>query len=189
MNKRSLIGIALLMALPTALMAAAQWPIECTWHYCAQHLVWELVDCEWVGFVVAPSAGSSPISDTQIWREAQDKSFEASLRDSLSAQLPDDVALASANHPEVKSRIRAWTAWLDRDDPGGSGDYETLNDFVRDGTVCASPAEIECRVRGRSEQKSLGRSYICDETKGGICKNGKQLCADYEVRFLCMADW
>jgi hypothetical protein len=38
-----------------------------------------------------------------------------------------------------------WTAWLNRDDPSGSGDWETLSSFVQAGQSCTNPSAIECR--------------------------------------------
>lgn len=38
-----------------------------------------------------------------------------------------------------------WTKWLDRDLPGGNGDYETVVDAVALGG-CASPIYIECQT-------------------------------------------
>ena len=31
--------------------------------------------------------------------------------------------------PNCDSKGYKWTTWLDRDNPSGNGDYETLNDF------------------------------------------------------------
>ena len=82
-----------------------------------------------------------------------------------------------------------WTAWLDRDDPGGSGDFETLADFVRAGQACASPKEIECQTLTGSPAASTGQPYTCDPKVGGVCDNRKlpagQTCQDYRVRFCC----
>lgn len=35
-----------------------------------------------------------------------------------------------------------WTSWLNRDGPGGSGDFEGLKDFVQSGQACSHPKEI-----------------------------------------------
>lgn len=82
-------------------------------------------------------------------------------------------------------RKGVWTAWLNRDGPGGSGDFETLKDLRSQG-VCAKPLGIECRVRGDHRPwNATGQTYTCAADKGGICQNKGQSCLDYEVRFLC----
>jgi hypothetical protein len=92
----------------------------------------------------------------------------------------------------VHPREASWTPWLSRDTPGGSGDFETLSDFHKSGKVCENPIDIECRTRAGSDWREGGQRYICDEDRGGICKNKDQShgrrCHDYEVRFLCPAD-
>ena len=87
-----------------------------------------------------------------------------------------------------------WTGWLNRDNPGGNGDFETLADFVRNGQVCANPRKIQCRGVGTRQLVSSGtvngQNYRCDVTVGGVCDNRQQnpgvRCGDYEVRFLCL---
>lgn len=79
-----------------------------------------------------------------------------------------------------------WTPWLNRDRPGGVGDYETLSDFVAAGQACASPEKIECRVRGDGRDwAATGQAYSCTPETGGVCRNDGQSCLDYEVRFCC----
>lgn len=39
----------------------------------------------------------------------------------------------------------AWTKWMNRDLPGGTGDWETVSDAVPMGG-CAKPVWIECRT-------------------------------------------
>ncbi|HEX8701994.1 MAG TPA: hypothetical protein VF815_24405 [Myxococcaceae bacterium] len=86
-----------------------------------------------------------------------------------------------------------WTGWLYRDEPGGSGDWETLSDFVAMGMSCSNPIAIECRTRHSHVNWTLtGENYSCSLStsgvQGGVCENDKQpdgQCLDYEVRFLC----
>ena len=82
-----------------------------------------------------------------------------------------------------------WTGWLNRDNPGGTGDFETLADFVRAGQVCASPKRIDCQTLNGLPASSTGQPYTCDPQVGGVCDNRKlaagQTCADYRVRFCC----
>lgn len=82
-----------------------------------------------------------------------------------------------------------WTRWLNRDNPGGSGDYETLNDFLKEGMACQEPLAIECQTLNGKPWKTTEQVYTCDAARGGICQNSKQSnggrCLDYRVRFLC----
>lgn len=82
-----------------------------------------------------------------------------------------------------------WTPWLNRDTPGGSGDYETLAEFLKAGKACQEPTDIQCQTTDGKNWRDAGQVYICDAKKGGICANGEQQsgvrCLDYRVRFLC----
>lgn len=78
-----------------------------------------------------------------------------------------------------------WTAWLNRDDAGGTGDFETLRDFVNARQVCAQPVAIQCTTLDGRDWRSTGQRYTCDATSGGICRNDGQACANYRVRFVC----
>lgn len=85
-----------------------------------------------------------------------------------------------------------WTAWLNRDGPSGSGDYETLSDFRASGNnICngANPIGIECRVTATGlNWTTSGEVYSCTPLSGGVCVNSQQsdgYCQDYQVRFLC----
>lgn len=92
----------------------------------------------------------------------------------------------------------AWTPWLNRDSPGGVGDFETLQSFLQAGQVpqsCSTPQKIECRRRGTTQlvgtgTLSNGERITCEPNKGGYCYNNQQppgvRCGDYEVRFLCL---
>jgi len=81
-----------------------------------------------------------------------------------------------------------WTPWLDRDNAGGVGDYETLQDFLKAGQACAKPVKIECQTTSGQDWTTTGQVYTCKEDVGGFCKNALQTgggCLDYRVRFLC----
>ena len=39
--------------------------------------------------------------------------------------------------------LGCWTEWLDRDGPGGTGDYEQRNLFSR--PICDRPGAVQCR--------------------------------------------
>jgi|GEM_PF-6491544 len=84
-----------------------------------------------------------------------------------------------------------WTPWLNRDNPGGSGDYETLKDFIAQGKACAEPEKVECRSRDGRSLRETGEQVTCTKEAGAYCINrqqsGGRRCSDYEVRFCCPA--
>lgn len=83
----------------------------------------------------------------------------------------------------------SWTPWLDRDNPSGTGDFETLAGFVKNGQACEAPKKIECQTLDGRPASSTGQPYTCDPKVGGVCDNRKQPggrgCLDYRVRFCC----
>ncbi len=85
--------------------------------------------------------------------------------------------------------LRKWTPWLDRDDAGGKGDYETLGAFLEEGKACANPIDIECQTTNGRNWRAAGQVYTCRADVGGVCQNADQKnarrCLDYRVRFLC----
>jgi len=82
-----------------------------------------------------------------------------------------------------------WTEWLNRDGPGGSGDWELLAEFVAAGQACESPRQVECRTVDGVPWNQTGDDVTCTVEQGAICRNprspGGSFCRDYEVRFLC----
>ncbi len=82
-----------------------------------------------------------------------------------------------------------WTPWMNRDQPGGYGDAEALEAFIRTGKVCSRPIDIQCRTRAGKDWLDAGQVYTCNRNVGGSCLNHTQAegekCLDYEVRFLC----
>lgn len=85
------------------------------------------------------------------------------------------------------SATEPWTDWLDRDNPSGKGDYETVKDFVTAGMIDPDPVGIQCRTLDGQPWQAAGQVYSCDAAVGGVCVNSKQVggaqCLDYEVRF------
>ncbi|WP_224245739.1 hypothetical protein [Hyalangium gracile] len=84
-------------------------------------------------------------------------------------------------------KVVGWTPWLNRDAPGGVGDYETLSDFLAAGQACSNPTAIECRTTGGVLWNQTGQVYSCT-LSGGACQNSNQSngqCLDYMVRFYC----
>uniref|UniRef100_A0A8C6SQ84 WxxW domain-containing protein n=1 Tax=Neogobius melanostomus TaxID=47308 RepID=A0A8C6SQ84_9GOBI len=88
-----------------------------------------------------------------------------------------------------------WTGWFNRDDPIGSGDWETLNELKREnpGKICPKPLQIEAQTTAGEPASSTGDViYKYDTLRGFICKNCEQenkKCRDYKVRFLCPLDF
>ncbi|XP_037123435.1 uncharacterized protein LOC119132359 isoform X3 [Syngnathus acus] len=89
-----------------------------------------------------------------------------------------------------------WTPWINRDSPGGSGDYETLPSLLKEypDKICEYPTGIEARTVSGASVESTGNAIHASDTRTGfICRNVDQpyngLCADYEVRFSCPLDF
>ncbi len=82
-----------------------------------------------------------------------------------------------------------WSPWLNRDTPGGSGDFETVTDFQKAGKMpCRNPVKIDCKTTSGVAWNLTGQVYECSQTQGGICRNSAQKgrkCKDYKVRFCC----
>ncbi len=85
------------------------------------------------------------------------------------------------------------TSCLNRDKPGGVGDFETIPEFVRAGKLprsCASPVSATCYYApGPPDGAQIAAGtpgYICDTTRGGICTNSNRVhCKDTCVVFEC----
>ena len=78
-----------------------------------------------------------------------------------------------------------WTAWLNRDSPGGTGDWEHRTGHIG---VCSSPQDIQCRTTGGLNWTLTGEVVTCTPDYGLQCVNAQQTdnyCENYEVRFLC----
>ncbi|XP_023204002.1 cartilage intermediate layer protein 2-like [Xiphophorus maculatus] len=87
-----------------------------------------------------------------------------------------------------------WTEWFDRDNPSGSGDWETLSSLRREnpGKICPNPKSIEARtLSGRNAEDTGEKIYKYDTTSGFVCRMKDQRdrkCHDYKVRFSCSFD-
>ncbi|XP_042607306.1 uncharacterized protein LOC122142030 [Cyprinus carpio] len=78
------------------------------------------------------------------------------------------------------------TPWLDRDDPSGVGDYETLSLLLirYPLQVCPKPIAIEVTTISGTPALPPGNIFVVyDPLQGFECKNGA--CEDYRVRFTC----
>ncbi|XP_071944581.1 uncharacterized protein [Antedon mediterranea] len=82
-----------------------------------------------------------------------------------------------------------WTPWFNRDNPSGSGDWETVSDLYSENPsiMCDNPTAIECQTINGLPYTSTGEIVSCT-TYGLVCKNEDQTvgeCSDYRVRFFC----
>jgi hypothetical protein len=83
--------------------------------------------------------------------------------------------------------VIGWTDWLNRDNPSGSGDWETRTSFPS-GTVCTNPAAIQCETVDGIAHNLTGETVTCNPQTGFYCQNSAQSdgsCLDYRVRFYC----
>ncbi|XP_072305241.1 uncharacterized protein [Eucyclogobius newberryi] len=86
-----------------------------------------------------------------------------------------------------------WSDWFDRDNPGGTGDWENLSLLQKQypGKICKKPEYIEVvTVSGNVPATATGQDFlIFNPTEGFVCKNKPgQYCKDYKVRFGCCCD-
>ncbi|KAM4750600.1 cartilage intermediate layer protein 1-like [Anableps anableps] len=92
---------------------------------------------------------------------------------------------------KTPDHIQAWTPWLDRDDPSGSGDWEPITDLLTDNpeTMCSKPIDMEVMtISGLTIKQTKENIYVNDLTHGFGCRNTDQInrnCSDYKVRFSC----
>ena len=102
----------------------------------------------------------------------------------------EHVAVRTASLAFLQNDFGRWSAWLNRDSPGGKGDYETLNAFKKEGKLpCPKPTAIECStVKGKSHSET-GDKVTCNLDVGAVCINDQQepgrQCQNYRIRVLC----
>ncbi|XP_074472131.1 uncharacterized protein LOC141756361 isoform X2 [Sebastes fasciatus] len=102
------------------------------------------------------------------------------------------AGLISESTQQPAPGYQCWTRWFNGDNPGGSGDFETLANLHRvyPGQICSNPLEIEVTTRYRLCAHMTGEVFFKKDTKVGfICRNKDQTkfrrCQDYRVRFRC----
>jgi hypothetical protein len=103
-------------------------------------------------------------------------------------------SMASARNDQ-KPLGMTWTAWLDRDDPSGVGDFEDIAD-LRGSIPCERPMAIECKALDGRDWTQTGEVFTppqnCTLQYGLACVNANQpdgACLDYKVRFACPSCW
>lgn len=95
---------------------------------------------------------------------------------------------------KVKFDCGFYTRWYDRDDPSGTGDWETLAELNAEfGNVCQNYNIVGIEARRISDKvpaQYIGQVISAYNPKDGFaCMNSNQpngqQCFDYEVRFVC----
>jgi microsomal dipeptidase-like Zn-dependent dipeptidase len=124
----------------------------------------------------------------QLMSELQTVGTPAAYVDHLNQSAENFLKLWERSVSLGSSQSGTWTAWLNRDGSSGSGDWETLSEFVIAGQACSNPIGIECQTTSGVNWTQSGEVYTCDPAGGGICRVADQpdgVCYDYRVRFLC----
>ena len=124
-------------------------------------------------------------NETKVCRYAAGAEFILQFISSVGVSL--FLILFSFFSVNVSAIETEWTAWLDRDNPSGSGDWETLGSFDL-ALVCQTPWDIECETLAGIPWQDTGEVVTCSRTIGFVCKKADQsdgTCFDYRVRFLC----
>ena len=77
-----------------------------------------------------------------------------------------------------------WTEWKNHDAPGGTGDWELIQNFP---DVCTNPISIQCETTSGADWTTTGQNVKCDTTSGFSCQNSQNPkgCLDYKVRYKC----
>ena len=85
--------------------------------------------------------------------------------------------------------VVGWSDWYNRDNPGGTGDYETLKVLRKiNPGICEKPSAIECQTIKGVNYTQSGEKIVCSPEIGAVCINKYQkdkICEDYKVRFYC----
>ncbi|KAM8725847.1 cartilage intermediate layer protein 2-like [Acanthopagrus schlegelii] len=101
------------------------------------------------------------------------------------------MLLAESDLLATEAAEECWTGWFDRDDPSGTGDWETLSDLRREnpGKICPEPGSMEVTTLSGLSVGAAGEViFRNDLTDGFVCRNQDQsdrTCNDYRVRFCC----
>ena len=83
-----------------------------------------------------------------------------------------------------------WSQWFDRDNPSGTGDWETLADIAQQypWTCARRPVLAECQATDGTPFYQTGNRVIFNSVDGCICRNIDNFprrCRDYRIRVLC----
>ncbi|CAL9692702.1 unnamed protein product [Knipowitschia caucasica] len=97
-------------------------------------------------------------------------------------------------YPVQPTNQRCWTRWFDRDDPSGTGDWETLLNLRNEypGEICDDPVDVEARTMSGATPAAMGDAVVMNTNVGFYCKTDDQTdnhCNDYRVRFSCYSPY
>uniref|UniRef100_H2MC17 WxxW domain-containing protein n=1 Tax=Oryzias latipes TaxID=8090 RepID=H2MC17_ORYLA len=95
--------------------------------------------------------------------------------------------------PPYCADTACWTQWFDRDNPSGTGDWETLQSLRRENPdkICEDPWYIEAVTVDSPSTPAIQTGenfYVFSPTQGLVCRQEDQsskTCLDYKVRFGC----
>ncbi|XP_075315914.1 uncharacterized protein LOC142375655 [Odontesthes bonariensis] len=120
-----------------------------------------------------------------------DSGFICRKRDQPDGQC-NDYKVRFSCPPPYCAEIVCLTKWYDRDQPSGSGDWETLGSLRNEnpGEICENPLYIEVvTTDAMIPAIYTGENFFTfNPTKGFVCRNRDQssnTCKDYKVRFGC----
>lgn len=115
----------------------------------------------------------------------------------------DDILFKNQMPPTANSDYR----WLNRDDPGATGDNETISELEKDRTsgkqdlsrlYCSSPRYTEARrvgSEGTFTSSTFAKFRVFNLHDGVVCKvadqpkNHPYPCLDLQTRYLCDGQW
>ncbi|XP_038134652.1 LOW QUALITY PROTEIN: cartilage intermediate layer protein 2-like [Cyprinodon tularosa] len=107
----------------------------------------------------------------------------------------EDYKVRFSCPPPYCAETVCWTKWYDRDNPSGSGDWETLRSLQNEykGEICNTPHYIEAVTTDTlTPAIYTGENfYAYNPTVGFVCRQEDQkdrTCKDYKVRFGCPCD-
>ena len=131
---------------------------------------------------------------TDLVTRMDQNGFSCWNRDQTRGRFCDDFEVRMCCPVEEKCE---WKRWLDRDNPSGVCDCETLSDAIKQypSETCENPVKIEGRRKSDqmpiSELRNTYTITTFDTTRGLACWNRDQepgvQCPDLEVRFCCPA--
>ena len=106
---------------------------------------------------------------------------------SVTVYLGQTTNVNAALTANQSNQSTGWTAWYDRDEPSGSGDYEDIVGLRNAGYyVCTTPLAIQCQTVAGIDFTQTGQTVTCTTSYGFSCVNSvTQYCYDYRVRFYC----
>ncbi|XP_024912786.1 uncharacterized protein LOC103380932 isoform X1 [Cynoglossus semilaevis] len=99
------------------------------------------------------------------------------------------------NCRQLISPSQCWTQWFDRDDPDGTGDWESMSSLRGSypGQICDSPIDMEVTTLSNVPAAATGDTfYVNDMDSGFVCRLSDQpsyQCHDYRVRFRCPSNF